>query len=226
MINKIMQFDSICVSIGEQTYSGVIAALEKVDFAEIRLDVSRITSSEIRTVFSSEKQLVATCREGFYDKNERLDRLVEAVRAGAAFVDVETEADEDFRKAIAQQARLNNCKLIVSYHNFEETPSLSEMCNIVEICKEQGADLVKLVTTAKNKSDASRVLSLYDKYPDTSLVAFAMGATGLITRVACVFLGAPYTYAAVSDDKPLANGQISVEKIRNVMNNLKLKINE
>jgi 3-dehydroquinate dehydratase type I len=226
MINEIMQFDSICVSIGEQAYSGVIAALEKVGFAEIRLDVSRITSSDIRTVFSSCKQLIATCREGFYDRNERMDRLIEAVRAGAAFVDVETEADEDFRQTIAKQAKLSNCKLIVSYHNFEETPSFAEMCNVVDTCRKQGADIVKLVTTAKNKSDAARILSLYDKYPDTSLVAFAMGEAGLITRVACVFLGAPYTYAAISDDKPLANGQISVEKIRTVMNNLKMKINE
>jgi 3-dehydroquinate dehydratase type I len=226
MINEIMRVNSICVSVGEQTYSGIIAALEKVDFAEIRLDVSRIASSEIQTVFSSGKQLIATCREGFYDRNERLERLVEAVRSGAAFVDVETETDEDFRTTIAKQAKLNNCKLIVSYHNFDKTPSLPEMCNIVNICKKQDADVVKLVTTAKNKSDAARVLSLYDKYPDTNLVAFAMGEAGLITRVACLFLGAPYTYAAISDDKPLANGQISVEKIRNVMNNLKLRINE
>jgi 3-dehydroquinate dehydratase type I len=227
MINKIMQLDSICVSIGEQTYSGVIAALEKVGFAEIRLDVSRIASSEIRTVFSSGKQLVATCREGFYDRNERLERLVEAVHAGAAFVDVETEADEEFRKTIAKQAGLNRCKLIVSYHNFEETPSLPEMCNIVDICKKQGADIVKLVTTAGNNADAARVLSLYDQYPaGTNLIAFAMGEMGLITRLACVFLGAPYTYAAISDDKQLANGQISVEKIRNVMDILKLKANE
>lgn len=221
-----MQFDSICVSIGEQSYCDVLAALEKVSFAEIRLDVSHITNSEIKSVFSSGKQLVATCREGFFNRNERMDRLIEAIRAGAAFVDVETEADEDFRKTVAKQAALNNCKLIVSYHNFEETPSLPEMCSIVDVCKKQGAGIVKLVTAAKNKSDAARVLSLYDKYPDTDLVAFAMGEAGLITRVACVFLGAPYTYAAISDDKPLAKGQISVEKIRNVMNILKLKIDE
>jgi 3-dehydroquinate dehydratase-1 len=226
MINEIMQFDSICVSIGEQSYSSVIAALERVSFAEIRLDVSRLTSSEIKSVFSSGKQLVATCREGFYDRNERLDRLVEAIRAGAAFVDVETEADGDFRKTVAKQAGLHNCKLIVSYHNFEETPSLSEMYNTVDTCKKQGADVVKLVTTAGNKSDSARVLSLYDKYSGTNLVAFAMGEAGLITRVACVFLGAPYTYAAISDNKPLANGQISMEKIKNVMNNLKLKIDD
>jgi 3-dehydroquinate dehydratase type I len=225
MINKIIQIDSICVSIGEQSYSDILAALEAVDFAEIRLDISRIANSEIKSVFSSGKQLVATCREGFYVRDERIERLVEAIRAGAAFADVETESDEKFRKTIAEHAKLNNCKLIVSYHNFEETPSLPEMYNIVDTCKKQGADIVKLVTTAKNKSDAARVLSLYDKYLDTSLIAFAMGEAGLITRVACLYLGAPYTYAAISDDKPLANGQISVEKIRNVMNNLKLKVN-
>jgi 3-dehydroquinate dehydratase type I len=226
MINKSILFESICVSIGEQSYSDILTALEKVNFAEIRLDVSRITSAEIKSVFSSGKRIIATCREGFYNNSERRERLLEAIRAGAAFVDVETEADNDFRKIIAEQARLNNCKLIVSYHNFDETPSLSEMCNIIDTCKKQGADIVKLVTTARNKSDAARVLSLYDKYLDTSLVAFAMGEAGLITRVACVFLGAPYTYAAISDDKPLANGQISVEKIKNVINNLKLKVDE
>jgi 3-dehydroquinate dehydratase type I len=226
MIDKIIQFDSICVSIGEQSYSRVVAALENIDFAEIRMDISRITSSEIQAIFSSKKRLIATCREGFYDRDERITRLVEAIRSGAALVDVETESDDDFRQTIALQARLNKCKIIVSYHNFEKTPSLLEMSHIVETCKQQGADVVKLVTTAKNKSDAARVLSLYDKYPDENLIAFAMGSAGLITRVACVFLGAPYTYAAISDDKPLADGQISVEKIKNVMNNLILNVNE
>ncbi|MDR2285860.1 MAG: type I 3-dehydroquinate dehydratase [Prevotellaceae bacterium] len=220
-----MQFELICVSIGEQSYSDIMAVLEQVDFAEIRLDVARITTSEIGLVFSSGKRLIATCREGFYSNDERRERLFDAIRAGAAFVDIETEADDDFRKTIAEQARLNNCKLIVSYHNFDETPSLSEMCDIVDTCKKQNADIVKLVTTARNKSDVARILSLYDKYPDASLVAFAMGEAGLISRVACVFLGAPYTYAAISDDKPLASGQISMEKIKNIMNNLTIKVN-
>jgi 3-dehydroquinate dehydratase-1 len=141
-------------------------------------------------------------------------------------VDVETESDEYFRNIIANQAELIDCKRIISYHNFEATPSLSEMCRIVDVCKKQGADVVKLVTTALSKSDSARVLSLYDIYPDASLVAFAMGEAGLITRLACIFLGAPYTYAAVSDDKPLASGQISAERIRDVINNLNLKVNE
>ncbi|MDR1593620.1 MAG: type I 3-dehydroquinate dehydratase [Prevotellaceae bacterium] len=226
MNDKVTQFDAICVSIGEQSYSEIMAALEKVDFAEIRLDVSRIAGNEIKSIFSSGKRLIATCREGFYSNDERRERLLEAIRAGADFVDVETEAGDKFRETIAVQAKLNYCKLIVSYHNFDETPSLPEMCNIVDICKKQGADIVKLVTTARNTSDAARVLSLYDKYPDTNLVAFAMGEAGLITRLACIYLGAPYTYAAISDDKPLANGQISVGKIKNVMTNLKLKVNE
>jgi len=221
-----MQFDSICVSLGEESYTDILMALEEVNFAEIRLDVSKITNAEIKSVFSCGKQLIATCREGFYNKYERLGRLIEAIHAGATFVDVETETDEEFRKVVAEEAKLNDCKLIISYHNFDETPSLSEMCDVIDICKEQDADIVKLVTTARNKSDAAKVLSLYNRYNDTNLVAFAMGEAGLITRVACLFLGAPYTYAAISDDKPLANGQLSVEKMKIVMNNLKLKVNE
>jgi 3-dehydroquinate dehydratase type I len=222
--NKNTLFDSICASIREETFDDVLSALISINLAEIRLDLSRLTISQIKMIFSSEKQLIATCREGFYSKDERLELLVEAINAGAAFVDIEMESDEDFRATIAKHAKLHNCKLIISYHNFNETPSLSEMCDIVNTCIKQGADVVKLATMAKNKSDAARVLSLYDKNFDADLVAFAMGKTGFITRVACIFLGAPWTYAAFSRNKPTADGQIYITDFRYIINDIKSEI--
>ncbi|MDR0560310.1 MAG: type I 3-dehydroquinate dehydratase [Prevotellaceae bacterium] len=216
-----MKQGSICVSIGERTFDAIINVLDGFDFAEIRLDLSRIDRAEIMELFSSEKQLVATCREGFYDRNSRLERLLTAVDAGAAFVDVETEADDGFLAAVsAAAAAKKNCKLIVSYHNFENTPPLKELTEIVNKCIRQGADIVKLVTSAVCQSDSARVLSLYETFVDKNLIAFAMGDMGVITRIACTFLGAPYTYAAVSDKQPLAKGQISYLKMKNIFNNI------
>lgn len=213
-----MQPYSICTTIGEKTYDEIMNVLNKVSFAEIRLDLNEISDSEIESVFGTGKKLIATCREGCYTKNQRLARLTKAMRSGAQYVDIETESDENYINMLSLEAKKNKCKIIISYHNFDETLSFDELVNIVETCKNQGADIVKLVTTARNKADAARVLSLYDKYTHGDLVAFAMGDDGVITRAACIFLGSPYTYASVSDDKQVANGQVSVKRMNELIN--------
>ncbi|MDR1895395.1 MAG: type I 3-dehydroquinate dehydratase [Prevotellaceae bacterium] len=222
--NSIKTVAPVCVSVGEKSYKDILCVLDKTDFAEIRLDISQISDLEAASVFACGKELIATCREGFYDREARLGKLLNAIRSGAKFVDVETETDRDFKETVAKEISKNDCKLIISYHNFQHTPSLDEMLKIIDTCTQQGADIVKLVTTANSKADAARALSLYDNVsPHTNLVAFAMGEAGLITRAACVFLGAPYTYAAISDDKPLANGQLSLNKMKAILDSFGFK---
>ena len=208
-------YSPICVSINEgSSCAEVMATLEHFEFAEIRLDLCRLTIEETADLFSSGKNLIATCREGAYGRNERLDRLLLAIRAGATFVDVETEADEPYRRIVAEHAKRYGCRLIVSHHDFEKTPSVEEMVLAIRRCRKQGADIVKFVSTANDKHDSARVLSLYDRCADIPMVAFAMGKAGKVTRFICVSLGAPFTYAAVADDKVLASGQMSFETMK------------
>ncbi|MDR2466685.1 MAG: type I 3-dehydroquinate dehydratase [Prevotellaceae bacterium] len=209
-----MTREQVCVSIGEGSRAEVKAAVERFGFAEIRLDLCRLTIEEIAEVFSIGKPLIAACREGAYGRDERLGRLLAAIRAGATFADVETEADESFRHAVAEQAKRYGCRLIVSHHDFERTPPVEEMLLAIEKCRKQGADTVKFVSTANHRRDSARVLSLYALCTDFPLVAFAMGKTGRVTRLACVPLGAPFTYAAVSDDKATAGGQMSFDTMK------------
>ena len=203
---------NICVSMAEKTFDEISTALNGINFAEIRLDACEINEDEIRRLFSTPgKILTATCREGRYDNRERTRRLVAAVEAGATYVDVEADADDNLRETVAKSAKIKGCRLIVSHHDFEKTPEYEELRNIVDTCRRLGADVVKLVTTAVSFADNARVLSLYRTCSD--LVAFAMGETGKITRIACLYAGAPFTYAALSDDKPVACGQLSVERM-------------
>ncbi|MDR2564077.1 MAG: type I 3-dehydroquinate dehydratase [Prevotellaceae bacterium] len=208
--------DNICVSVAEKTFDEISAALKTVTFAEIRLDACEITENEIRRLFStSDKILTATCREGRYDNRERTRRLLAAVEAGATYVDVEAEADNDLRKTIAESAKRKGCKLIISHHDFEKTPEYEELRSIVDTCRTLGADIVKLVTTACSYADNARLMALYADCRD--LLAFAMGETGKITRIACLYAGAPFTYAALSDNKPVACGQLSAERMMKII---------
>ncbi|MDR2813842.1 MAG: type I 3-dehydroquinate dehydratase, partial [Prevotellaceae bacterium] len=118
---------------------------------------------------------------------------------------------EAYRKTLVELAKKHGCKIIISYHNFEQTPGLPEMRQIVADSRSMGADVVKLVTTARSTHDSARVLSLYEG--EKNLVAFAMGHEGRVTRVACLYLGAPFTYASPALGLEAAPGQIAADRM-------------
>ena len=74
---------------------------------------------------------------------------------------------------------------------------------------------IKIVTNAKSTDDSTRVLELYSKTDKISLIAFAMGDHGRISRILSLYLGSPYTY--VSLGKPVAPGQFSVDEIKKII---------
>ena len=142
-----------------------------------------------------------------------------AIESGAAYVDIEFEADEEIKEDLLKNARMNNCKVIISYHNFYDTPAKEELHKIIDRCFTEGADVVKIATTALSEADSSRILGLYEHY--TSLVALAMGEKGRITRIANLLLGSPFTFASVSDSGKTAQGQFTVKEMKDILKYMK-----
>ena len=52
------------------------------------------------------------------------------------------------------------CKLIVSSHNYQNTPSVEDLGNLVAIIQASGADIVKIATTALDITDVARVFQI------------------------------------------------------------------
>ena len=226
----------ICTTIQNRNLEQIYEALENCEMAEIRLDRCDITEKQIDELFSADVPLVATCRvaevaqrtEALKDLPEQSRKiramqiaerkLIRAIEAGARYVDVELEAEKQMSKRVRQAAHENGTIFIRSYHDFEGTDSLEALKAIVEKCVYHGADLVKVVTTADAAEDAEKVLALYDwcrsysderiaALADGGLVAFCMGEAGKQSRLDCLKKGAPYTYAALTEDEAAAPGQ-------------------
>jgi 3-dehydroquinate dehydratase type I len=215
----------ICTTIQNKTLEQIYEALEGCEMAEIRLDRCELSAKEIDELFTADIPLVATCRISEVAANEPVlqdpkltpqsreikamqiaeRKLVRAIEAGARYVDVELEAQKQMSKRIRNAAHENGTIFIRSYHDFEGTDSLEALKALVEKCHYHGADMVKIVTTAKSRQDAERVLALYDWYaaerPDGGLIAFCMGEEGRQSRLDCLRKGAPYTYAALTEDE-------------------------
>ena len=155
-------------------------------------------------------------------------RLIRAIEAGARYVDVEIEAQKQMSKRVRQAAHENGTVFIRSYHDFEGTSSFEALKAVVEKCVYHGADMVKIVTTAHSEADVEKVLALYEwcreekksgnerigALADGGLLAFCMGEAGRQSRVDCLKMGAPYTYAALSEEEAAAPGQWAVEDMK------------
>jgi 3-phosphoshikimate 1-carboxyvinyltransferase len=219
----------ICTSLQHKNLDALFEALETTEMAEIRLDRCPLSLEEIEGLFgSSDVPLVATCRiaevladlqraDGIpdtekgrreqqiraYDITER--RLTKAVEAGAAYIDLEMEAPAPMSKRLRKAAQENGTIVIRSYHDFTGTPSREKLAETVSQCREFGAEVVKIVTTAQCEADVQTVLSLYEDFD--RLIAFCMGEAGRQSRLDCLAKGAPYTYAALTEDEATAPGQ-------------------
>lgn len=226
----------ICTTIQNRTAGQIVEALEHCGMAEIRLDRCSLSAKEIEDVFTSDVPLVATCRiseviasepslqdPSLTDQSREVKamqiaerRLIKAVEAGARYVDVEIEAPKHMSKRVRQAAHENGTVFIRSYHDFEGTDSIPALKALVEKCRYHGADMVKLVTTARCAEDVERVMSLYEwaRTEGIDLIAFCMGDAGRESRLECLKRGAPYTYAALTAEEAAAPGQWPAEDMR------------
>ena len=225
----------ICTTIQNRTAGQIVETLEHCGMAEIRLDRCSLSAKEIEDVFTSDVPLVATCRISEVMKSEPSlqdpsltdqsrevkamqiaeRRLIKAVEAGARYVDVEIEAPKQMSKRVRQAAHENGTVFIRSYHDFEGTDSIPALKALVEKCRYHGADMVKLVTTARCAEDVERVMSLYEwaRTEGIDLIAFCMGDAGRESRLECLKRGAPYTYAALTAEEAAAPGQMPASEM-------------
>ena len=206
----------ICVSIQNKDLETIFDLLEEryVEMAEIRLDrCPQLGQEEIEELFSnSDVPLIATCRiSDAMPAAEAEAKLITAIKAGAAYVDLELEAPAMMSKRIRREARECGTVLIRSYHDFEGTDSRTALEALVEKCQHLGAEIAKIVTTARMPEDARKVLSLYDRFAPETLVAFCMGEEGRQSRLDCLKKGAPFSYAAF--DEAAAPGQWPAEEM-------------
>jgi len=208
----------ICVSVGNVSVKECLRRLEGLGLAEVRLDTMGVDPASVRKIFSMPLRLVATCRPGRYADAQRLELLASAIGAGAAYVDVETEANPKFREALAVLVSCHGIQLIVSYHNYRATPGRRFLQKIVKDAFLSGAHLVKIACMVNRPVENLPLLNLLGmKAHKGRLIVVGMGEEGRISRVASVFLGSPFAYASHGDDPPLAPGQMSAQCLRKTM---------
>ena len=147
------------------------------------------------------------------DETSRVEELLRAMELGADMVDVDL-GTENLGEVVGRIKRKAKC--IISFHQFERTPPLSELKGLVHRQLDAGADVCKVITTAEKFQDNLTALQLIAEFPRARVLSFAMGALGVACRILCPMVGGDFTYASLGEGRESASGQMTVGEMRQV----------
>jgi len=215
-----------CISIAEKNpvklKKILNVSLKKSELVEIRFDFLKPEQIPIvlESIKKDLKKIVCTLRPkkegGRFEGNEkeRISILKLIAEYNPFLIDVEFSTMKK-NKELAKYLKRTKSELLISEHDFKKTPKTLELKNKLKQMSKFSKN-IKIVTTAKTTDDATRILEIYNKRGNLNLIAFAMGDSGRMSRILCLYLGSPYTY--VSLGKPVAPGQFSVDEVKKIIN--------
>jgi 3-dehydroquinate dehydratase-1 len=212
------------------------AAIKQLDpdLLEWRIDAyahAQDINDSLETLAELRKQvhdtpLIFTCRthsEGGLNKlasDHRQCLLTEAIKTGNLdIVDIALSNDADFVQSIMETTRKYGVRVILSYHNFETTPSETFILETLLKTQNLGADIAKVAVMPKKYQDVLTLLSATLEARKQGLkipaITISMGPQGRLSRIAGGLFGSDITFACGKTSS--APGQIPIEKLRHAM---------
>jgi 3-dehydroquinate dehydratase-1 len=139
-----------------------------------------------------------------------------ACRSGRlGLIDTELSAPEGSRSRIREAARATGTQLVLSYHNFAETPDAGTLYGKLVQAQEQGADIGKVAVMPRSPADVLVLLEATLRARealDIPLISMSMGPLGALTRVVGWVFGSSLTFAAGRGRS--APGQLEVADVK------------
>jgi 3-dehydroquinate dehydratase type I len=141
-------------------------------------------------------------------EEKRVKELMSSLDLGASYVDIELGASgsEEIAKEVKSRAQV-----IISHHDLKETPPIDRLRQIVIDELAAGADICKVITTAREFRDNITMLELITVFPASKIISFAMGAAGQVSRILSPLVGGFLTWASAEPGAESAPGQIALE---------------
>jgi 3-dehydroquinate dehydratase type I len=214
----------ICLILAEESLEGLIKKYQKyknlADFLELRLDyLKKIDFSnleKLRNLIGEDEKVILTCRKqeegGKFKESEdkRLTIINFLLKLDFPYVDIEESSYERNLKP-----KKSKSKIILSYHNFEETPPDWYLRKIVWSMQNDNPEIIKIATFVKENYDNVKLFRLMvNKNYQEKRVIIGMGEKGKITRFLGPILGNFYTYAVLDEEKNIAPGQVKLSEVK------------
>lgn len=210
----------ICTPVMGNTIEEFLINLDRTqdisECIELRVDTIRaLNIDHIRIIKDqTKKEAILTCRpkeEGGYYEDPESQRVKILQRGIGLFeyvdIELETVKKHDFSCE-------DDTKIILSYHNFTETPSYWDMQKVIFEMNKYKPDVLKIATMIQKEYEVTKLYRLLTNKPHTeNRIIIGMGEKGKITRVLAPLLGSFLTFASTPWCES-APGQIEIGEMR------------
>ena len=209
-----MKKGKICAVITNKDLSAIAKTEPLVDIFEVRIDLIGQGWQEIAR--DLKKPWIATNRppdEGGNwqaDETSREEELLKALDLGADIIDIEL-ATNNLNELVPIIKKKAQC--MISFHNFNRTPPLENLKEVIKKQKAAGADICKVVTTANSFQDNLTTMKLITAFPEEKVISFAMGREGVLSRILCPLNGGYLGYVSMGKAIESAPGQLSATEL-------------
>lgn len=211
----------ICLSILPKTVPEALRLIEKAevaqaDFIEIRLDRLEDCLENYRGLADlaahGKTQKIATDKASRTEKQQK-QMLIGAAKSGFEYVDTELSTPQ--LEDLVKELKAQGAKPIVSFHKFDGSLGVSELNSILEREISSGAEVCKIVTTARQLEDNLTILNFTSTTSSKAkLVCFCIGELGKVSRLLSPLFGGFFTFASLERGKETASGQITIQEMR------------
>lgn len=153
---------------------------------------------------------------------EVLDLLkVVCSKTNIYMIDYELESKHEYVEKLLNHAKVQEKKVILSYHNFNKTPVNEELVEKILLMEQLGADHTKVAVMPNSQADVFRLLELTRKLTselNIPITTMSMGEIGKVSRALGWIYGSRITFAVGA--KSSAPGQIEIEALRKGIKNI------
>ncbi|MDP4448757.1 type I 3-dehydroquinate dehydratase [Staphylococcus hyicus] len=202
-----------------------------IDILELRIDALQdVASADVAQIIQQLKdegfqsEILVTFRsqmqggKGNCDEKEYQSLLTQlAELKNVDYIDVEWEPSIG-RHHIVRTIQSHGIDVIVSYHNFHETPQLDVLKKTYYHMSQYGGAHLKIAVMPQSKQDVLTLLQAVSEASDALqhwVTGISMSHLGIISRTAQQTFGGALSYGAINES--VAPGQLNVKTLKNAM---------
>lgn len=210
-----------CLPIIKNTKTEVTKSLQVkgYDYYEIWLDYIKDLDKEYivkiakkykrKIVFVLRRQNLKTVEKSFEERRD----LISFLSNFDFFLDLDFLTQHEELEFFKKEER--KIKLILSYHNYKETPKLDYIENLLTKMERYNPHIFKVSTYCQKEEDALSLLNLLLKLKTQKLrcIVLGMGKKGLITRIFGSIWGNEVSFTPKDIKEKTAEGQLTKKQM-------------
>lgn len=226
-------FDEFVLAASVAELSAAEQVSRYADAVEFRMDLAENPQKQLQA-YDGSLPIILTHRAdwegGEAGTLARYDSLTDGITNNSVVaVDIESAAlrgnapagEQTRATALRDRAKHINVTVIASIHDFESTPKVDRLVELLENAAEVG-DIAKLATTVSSPEDALAILQATHTTTSAghTLATMGMGGPGRHTRAVAPLYGSRIGYAPVAAEDATAPGQYPVAELSGLVRDL------